>query len=299
MINSDDGLRRAREQLQKMKPSSRCAAILRRIDDEDRPRFADLVDVSNADAPEPDVQRPWQGRAKRARRDQGVLTAAEAVQSLNAARAQWSFLGEVRHSSLISWTQQEADDYEQRRQRAKENHLKRNFSSLADDAVVDRAGAGLPPAHSTRFAADWQRWCISGSWCICPQCFVLQPQDMRPRVVNKVPAPYAMDRPCGRCNAKRQHEVPTSLPVELQNLSLSAAEALAPMAIDCGPEVRSRHSAGWRQHSAMCTFHWKPLSVEAQIDALSDDDAAKAVTACCFLYDTNELYRQFVDEHDM
>jgi hypothetical protein len=121
---------------------------------------------------------------------------------------------------------------------------------------VDAEGCGLPPAKRSRRAADLERWCISGSSAMCEHCFVMQPRDMRPVNFDKIPEPTIPRKRCWRCAAKRQHLVPSSaeVPRPLRNLTEMVAKILAVMEVDCGPEVRSLQSNGYRQHSAMIRF---------------------------------------------
>ena len=150
-------------------------------------------------------------------------------------------------------------------------------------------------------AHHFERWCQAGAWAMCKECFSLQTRDCVPSTFDEAPDPYINKGQCWRCNSRRNHAVPqhADVPGPLRGLTQKAAEALSPLEINAGAEVRSRSSAGYRVHARMMTFSWHAESVEGYIErALQGVDKQQAWAAYEYLRDNNPAYSEFVDEHE-
>ena len=124
----------------------------------------------------------------------------------------------------------------------------------------------LPAASSSEVAAGLQRWCKEGSWGMCPKCGVLQPRPLREADLTNEARPEIMAYECRRCKAKRPHMVPKpdDVPEPLQGLSPEIVEALRPLDIDVGEEVRAG-TGSYRKKVRMITFSWALQSVDSKI----------------------------------
>ena len=138
----------------------------------------------------------------------------------------------------------------------------------------------LPAATSSEAAAGLQRWCKEGSWGMCPKCGVLQPRPLKEADLTKEAHPEIMASACRRCKAKRPHIVPqpADVPEPLQGLSPEIVEALRPLEIDVGEEVRAGNGC-YRKKVRMITFSWALQSVDSKIAALSARDVRRKARA--------------------
>ena len=175
---------------------------------------------------------------------------------------------------------------------------RRERGAAADlEATVDNADA-LPQAGLSDAALGLQRWCEEGSWGMCPACHVLQPRPLQPNDLRKDAKPEVAASFCRRCKAKYPHLVPdpSEAPEPLRNLSPASIEALRPLDIDVGAEVRA--PAGYRKKVRMITFSWALQSVDAKVGALPKEDKRAAKRALRYLKaaEHNE-YRHFYELH--
>ena len=294
--------------IRKMCPAARQKAIEERIPPEQRAHFEDVIP---ADAPPPPpvpvAPRP---RARRAAQAAGLpaeppVGADAALAGLKRARTTWVEPLARRQSAGAAPTQQEAENY--RRARARAQQAVRTKLGMAGDAYGnagpkgDDDGTGLPPATVSLRAHHFERWCLTGSWAMCKVCFSLQPRDCLPATFDKVPDPYINAGQCWRCNSARKHVAPqpSVCPAPLRNLTQKAAEALSPLEINAGADIRSRSSAGYRVHARMMTFSWHVETVESYIgSSLQGAEQQQAWAAYEYLRNNNPAYGEFLDEHD-
>ena len=107
---------------------------------------------------------------------------------------------------------------------------------------------------------------------------------------------------CTRCQAKVAcaAPLPEEVPEPLRNLSAESCQALAPLELDVGPEIRAAHNSGYRLHATIIRFAWKALSVKQQIKQIENkEERAKAKAARKFLLEKEDCsYRKFVEDHD-
>ena len=83
-------------------------------------------------------------------------------------------------------------------------------------------------------------------------------------------------------------------------LSPAIVQALSPLEVDVGPEIRALHNTGYRKHAGMIRFKWHARSVEERIDAISDTtEWQQACNAYDWLMGTRlSMYAIFVQRHD-
>ena len=86
----------------------------------------------------------------------------------------------------------------------------------------------------------------------------------------------------------------------LEFRSEESCQALAPLELDVGPEIRAAHNSGYRQHATIIRFAWKAQSVKKQIKHVENkEERAKAKAAWKFLLEKDDCsYRKFVEDHD-
>ena len=156
-------------------------------------------------------------------------------------------------------------------------------ASGADLAATVDNHSKLPPATTSDLAIGLQRWCQTTSWGICPNCKWLQPRAMEEKHLRLIAKPEIAASACRNCAAKRPHIVPTpeDVPAPLRGLSAEMVEALRPLDIDVGPEVRA--AAGFRKKVRMITFAWCLTSVDDKIDALPRPERKQAKAALKYL----------------
>ena len=135
-------------------------------------------------------------------------------------------------------------------------------------AEIPSNDTGLPAASVSATAIGLQNWCCQGAWGMCPTCGVLQKRPLQESDLDRVHGPCIYASACTRCKAKYVLYVPQPEDVSkpLRKLSPAVIEALRPLDIEVGPEVRAAH--GYRKKARMITFAWAAKSVDAKIEAL-------------------------------
>ena len=163
---------------------------------------------------------------------------------------------------------------------------------------------GLPPPKRSRLAADVHCWCKNNSWAICAECSSMVMREMTEKGLTRELAPVIQKRLCSICRGVVKYAVPdpATTPAELIGLSPEAAEALSPLEVDVGPELRARQGkvqTGYRMHATMIRFRWKKKTVKDAILELEDEEQKrKARKARKFLLSLDtSMYKEFYDEH--
>ena len=152
---------------------------------------------------------------------------------------------------------------------------------------------GLPKAKRSKLSMDFERWCELYSWCMCAECGYLQPRDLTETTLTNDQKVHCTKRACSQCGSRRGGQVldPEKVPEQLRDLSEEACAALSPLQIDVGPVLRAKNkggfATGYRQHSTMMRFFWKPQPVKATIAEIKDKPQRdKAKAAFKFLLDS-------------
>jgi len=120
--------------------------------------------------------------------------------------------------------------------------------------------------------------------------------------ITKAAQPEIMASACRRCKAKRPHIVPqpADVPEPLQGLSPEIVEALRPLDIDVGEEVRAGNGC-YRKKVRMITFSWALQSVDSKIAALGARDVRrKARAARRYLLENpvDNEYHDYYERHN-
>ena len=306
---TERGRSQVRQAMGKMQPVAAKKAIEERIPDAYSAHYVDLLGDDEAPRELPqavDVARdgaPNEAAPRRRRRtqiiDEDDVAGHDAAAAMRSARLKWRAALKKRKSLLSQPNDAARKNYDGRLKNIKKKTRAR-FQIKEDNRQLDNEGTGFPVAKRSRRAADLERWCISGSWAQCERCLVMQPRDMMPSTFDKEQSATIKPKQCWRCSAKRQHLVPTvaQAPKELQGLADDEVAALSLLDIDVGPEIRSLQSAGYRQHATMIRFSWKAKYVQKRIEELPAASSRKAMKAFNWLYENNDAYKAFVDEHE-
>ena len=170
--------------------------------------------------------------------------------------------------------------------------------------VVERCGplsdvasndAGLP-APANPVARMVEQWCKRGSWAMCDSCHSMQPRPLQPVDLKKASSTSISKKVCTACNKGEYVPQPEHIPVVLRGLKPEVIEALRPLDMDTGAEVRAPN--GYRVHMSMMSFAWAPTSVKSKIRALDRGDREAAQAALDHLLACRQSeYFSFYNRH--
>ena len=167
----------------------------------------------------------------------------------------------------------------------KGRHSTRARDEIEEKEVAARCGAicdvapndaGLP-APSDPKARMAEQWCKRGSWAMCEQCHSMQARPFLPVDLKKMAKPTITAKACTACSKGEYVPQLEDVPVPLRALLPTVIEALRPIDVDTGPEVRAPH--GYRVHMAPITFAWAATSVKQKIEALETKQERRAARA--------------------
>jgi len=208
----------------------------------------------------------------------------------------WTTLLAHRQRVTGEATAEERATY-RRRLREDENRLRRKFPEWY------RAKTNKEEGWRSKGAERFEHWCRESSWTMCKQCRRMEPRSLRQvdiagqrgRQTNTV-------EHCKHC--KNGTGYPTvqieDIPEVLRGLSEKSLWALGLLDIFSGQAVWAPH--GYRVHTDMTRFWWRPQTVEDQILELLEtgarEDARRAEEAYDYLMQAGDSsYRQFYDYH--
>ena len=177
--------------------------------------------------------------------------------------------------------------------------------------------SGMPVAASTERATNFARWCADGSWVMCEKCHSLQPRNLTEALLlDRSPdATMLPKKNCVYCRKYPNAKPPTvnDIPGPLQDLPHVVIEALRPVRVDTGKEVRAHRTKhmrtdtalGYRAHTAMIRFHWKKITVRDQIKELDAPYRRQAEMAYNYLkrqeesayYDIVKMHNSFLRDN--
>ena len=174
-----------------------------------------------------------------------------------------------------------------------ERRLRAKFGPVLD------ARAEGDESWRSPLATRFESWCRENSWVLCEQCHRLEQRSLQERdITGARPTKHTVLR-CRYCRTGSGYPTvsPDLIPKELQNLSTDALWALRPLTPDVGPPVFAKH--GYRVHTDMIRFWWRPQTVEAQLRMLKhDEDRTAARAAFRYLMDAaDSSYAKFVHMH--
>ena len=138
-------------------------------------------------------------------------------------------------------------------------------------------------AWMTPLARSFEQWATYGSWAMCKKCHTLEKRPFLPADVTRPKIRKAWIEKCKHCRkgigyAATQWE---DIPVPLRNLPEEVLHALRPMDVDIG--VYRRGNFGYREHTDMIRFRWKPKAVDEAISDLSEKHFGIAMEAWDYL----------------
>ena len=158
----------------------------------------------------------------------------------------------------------------------------------------------LPPASASFEGIGLQNWCEKGAWGMCPSCFELQPRRLLEKDLQGGAQPELPASACRRCRAQHPHYVPrkADVPEPLRDLPPEVVQALRPLEVDVGPEVRA-DNGGYRKKVRMISFSWCAKRVKDKVRALRPDavrrqakKALKYLLACSEDNEYADYYRR-------
>ena len=149
-------------------------------------------------------------------------------------------------------------------------------------------------------AERFEQWCRTSSWLLCEQCLRLEQRRVQQRDISGTGPRKNTVRKCHHCQSGAGYPTVSAnmIPEELQNISLDVLWALRPLEPDVGLPVFAKH--GYRVHTDMIRFWWRPQTVQEQIQSL-EDDQHRAAAQAAYRYLVNSAdssYGYFVQMHE-
>ena len=223
--------------------------------------------------------------------------AAAAVQARAAAHAEeernkWKILLANRKSFTDTGTEEEAVQY--RKKKADDARRLRSKFGPWLEAQEEEDESWRSP-----LAARFEEWCRKYSWAMCEECHRLEKQPAREKHITGKKHPGCTVKKCQHCKAgvgypTVQH---TDIPEPLRNMSDNVLWALRPLEPDVGQVACAKH--GYRVHTDMIRFWWRPDTVWQQILQLDTEEERQTAVAAYQYLTTSEdsSYKKFVDMH--
>ncbi|CAJ1387438.1 unnamed protein product, partial [Effrenium voratum] len=171
--------------------------------------------------------------------------------------------------------------------------------ALAARAAEEAAEQADEAPWRSVVARKFEAWCQEGAWAICEQCRRLQKRPLRENDLSGKRQRKHTTKKCGHCKDGVGYPAvsPNLIPAELRSLSPDVLWALRPLEPCPGPIARASH--GYRVHTDMTRFWWRPQAVEDQLAEL-EDEADLQAGSDAYGYLTNSgasSYQKFVDMH--
>ena len=176
--------------------------------------------------------------------------------------------------------------------REDQRRVRKRFPALHAAAQEDDA------SWQSSLAKDFRQWCKERSWQMCAQCHCLCKRKLKEKhlALRTCQASMKMCRHCKSGIGYRTVQK-EDIPMPLRGLSKVAVDVLRPLHPWTGPHVRAQH--GYRFHSDMIKFRWKPVAVEAAIRQLrGTSDHAPAKAAYDYLMQSDQSsYKEWTEMH--
>ena len=149
-------------------------------------------------------------------------------------------------------------------------------------------------------ATRFEEWCREHSWAACEKCHRMCSRPLRESNISGKHVPAATIKQCPHCKDGVGYLTVSrdDIPEELRGLSRDALWAICPLEVDVGPPVWAKQ--GYRVHTDMTRFWWRPVKVTEQINQLErqqDGDAALAAFRY-LMASPGSSYKQFVEWHN-
>ena len=154
------------------------------------------------------------------------------------------------------------------------------------------------PRPSTAAGKMMEDYCKFGSWGLCEKCHSMCPRPLQPTDLRNVKKPTVSPNQCTACRHGEYVPQPGDVPKPLQGLKPRVLEALRPLEMDIGNVERVPH--GYRVHSAMMAFAWKPKGVATAVEDLPKKKDRKAGRAALefLLGSTDSAYNDILQQHE-
>ena len=227
--------------LRRMAPTSRQKAVEKRVPEGHRHYFQDALAASGA----------------------SVATGAQRAcrkRPAAAMQADWKIVLEKRQSWRCTWDEKKQKAYRVQvlddRARVRRRFGLPGRANRGEEVTNE---TGLPPPKRSKVGQQLHEWCSTHSWGMCRQCHSMVPLPLTELALQR-PLPKATIPAgrCTRCQAKVAcaAPLPEEVPEPLRNLSAESCQALAPLELDVGPEIRAAHNSGYRLHATIIRFAW-------------------------------------------
>ena len=166
-------------------------------------------------------------------------------------------------------------------------------------AVMQARDAGDEDWRSPT-ADRFEHWCRSSAWHLCEQCLRLEQRPVQQRDIAGTGPRKNTVRKCHHCRSGTGYPTVSAnmIPQELQNMTMDVLWALRPLEPDVGLPAFAKH--GYRVHTDMIRFWWRPQTVQEQVQSLQDErDRAAAQAAYRYLMNSaDSSYGHFVQMHE-
>ena len=222
--------------------------------------------------------------------------AAAAVEARAVAKAEteaWDKLLEPRRHTGLQPTEKEQRQYRQKK--ADDQHrLRSKFGPWVEAKATDDNSWRSP------LATSMEEWCQEFAWKTCKSCHRMVTAPLHEsNLTGKQGRKSKLVQKCSHCSKGTGYPTvsPEDIPEVLRNLTENVLWALRPLEPDVGPVANARH--GYRVHTDMIRFWWRPQTVEEQLAMLEDEEeCGHAWDAYQHLMaDPESSYARFVSMH--
>ena len=222
--------------------------------------------------------------------------AAAAVEARAMAKAEaeaWEKLLEERRPSGAQPTEEQEKHYRQKKADDR-RRLRSKFGPWQDAKAMDDNSWRGP------LATSMEEWCQEFAWRQCKAChrMVTAPLHESNLTGKQGRKSKAVQR-CSHCSKGIGYPTvsPEDIPEVLRNLTENVLWALRPLEPDVGPVAKARH--GYRVHTDMIRFWWRPQTVEEQLAMLEDEEECGIAGEAYqhLVADPDSSYGRFVAMH--
>lgn len=201
----------------------------------------------------------------------GLRRAPAPQAELPSIASSWTEALRSRRSVLPRPLQQHRDSYPSWLRN--DEHLRdRKFPNIFAETDAKRS-------WMTPLARHFEQWAQYASWALCKSCGRLEHRQFAPVDVRRPQKRRPHIEKCRFCQRGVGYRSPAwdDIPKVLRELTEEALDALRPLDPDVGPYEREPH--GYRVHTEMIRFRWRPQGVIEQISLLRGKHYRKAEAA--------------------
>ena len=222
-----------------------------------------------------------------------AAAAVEARAVVKAEAESWEKLLEPRRHSGVQPTEEEQKHYRQKKV-DDQRRLRSKFGPLVEAKAMEDNSWRSP------LATSMEAWCQEFAWKTCKTCHRMVTAPLHEsNLTGKQGRKSKVVQKCSHCSKGTGYPTvsPEAIPEVLRNLTENVLWALRPLEPDVGPVAKAGH--GYRVHTDMIRFWWRPQTVEEQLAMLEDEeecghawDAYQHLVA-----DPESSYGRFVSMH--